>query len=101
MFTLEDGEVVRAADHAAAIVEGRGKTEYVGASKIVSVRVPLHLFTELQALAHLSGKTKNATFVTLLEVGIEEVKERLSDDTIKNLDEIKAEQFPEIYNEVA
>ena len=59
-FTLDDGEVIKAADHAAAIVEGRGKTEYVGVSKLITIRVPDHLAIKLQAMAHKSGKSRNA-----------------------------------------
>lgn len=101
MFTLDDGEVVSAVDHAAAIVERRAKTDYVGVTKIVSVRMPLHTFVDLSALANVSGKTKNATAVMLLEVGIEEVKARLSAETLKDLSDIAGEQVTDYLNEVA
>lgn len=91
MFTLDDGEVVREADQAAAIVEGRGETNYVGPTKVISARIPTSVLNRLQALANKSGKTRNATVITLLEVGIEEVRARLSAKTLDQLAEIEAE----------
>lgn len=91
MIATEDGEVIRAADHAAAIVEGRAKTEYVGMTRVISVRLPHHLAVQIQALANKSGKTRNGTITTLLEVGLEEVKERLEPETLQSLSEIEQE----------
>lgn len=91
MFTTDDGEHISAADHAAQIVEGTGKTEYIGSTKVISVRLPLLLANRLQALAQKSGKTRNATVSMLLEVGLEEVASRLSDETSKELLEIESE----------
>ena len=83
MITIEneDGdviEVISAADHAASIFEGRGETNYIGVTKVISVRLPALLLAELQSLAHKSGKTRNSTISTLLGVGVEEVKARLT-----------------------
>ena len=100
-FTLDDGEVIKAADQAAAIVEGRGKTEYVGVSKLITIRVPDHLAIKLQAMAHKSGKSRNATIATLLEVGLEEVSERLDLQTIEQLREIEHELYTDNANEGA
>jgi predicted DNA-binding protein len=91
VITTEDGEEISAADHAAGIVEGTGKTEYRGITKVISVRLPLHLAIQLQALAQKSGRTRNATVATLLEVGLEEVRMRLSDETAQELQEIEIE----------
>lgn len=99
MFEIEDGVVISAAEHAANIVEGRGKTEYIGHTKVISVRLPALLLAELQGLAHKSGKTRNATIATLLEVGMEEVKARLSQETLDELDEITSEHFGDLLEE--
>ena len=100
-FTLDDGEVIKAADHAAAIVEGRGKTEYVGITKLITIRIPMHLAIQLQAMAQKSGKSRNATIATLLEVGLEEVSERLDLQTIEQLREIEQELYTDNANEGA
>ena len=89
-ITTDDGEVIKAADHAAAIVEGRGKTEYVGATKLITIRIPMPLAVHLQAMAQKSGKSRNATICTFLDVAIEEVEKRLSKEVLREVDEIEA-----------
>ncbi len=100
-ITTDDGEVIKAADHAAAIVQGRGKTEYIGLTKLITIRLPMPLAIHLQAMAQKSGKSRNATIATLLEVGLEEVRERLDDQTIDQLREIEQELYTDNANEGA
>jgi predicted DNA-binding protein len=97
-FTTDDGDVIKAADHAAAIVEGRGKTEYVGTTKLITIRIPMPLAVQLQAMAQKSGKSRNATIATLLEVGLEEVRERLDESTLADLQTIETELFSDESN---
>ena len=99
MIYLEDGEVISAADHAAGIVEGRADTQRIGVTKVISVRLPVTLLAQLQGLAHKSGKTRNFTIETLLEVGLEEVKARLSEKTLAQVDEITSEQLGDLLGE--
>lgn len=82
---------IRAAEHTAAIVEGTAKTEYIGPTKVISVRLPSSLAARVQALAQKSGKTRNAMVSSLLEVGLEEVRSLLSDETVAELHEIEQE----------
>lgn len=91
MFITEDGEEIRVADFAAGIVEGTATGQYVGMTKVISVRLPVHLAIQLQAMAHKSGKTRNAMISKLLEVGLEEVRLRLSDETCEELQVIEIE----------
>lgn len=93
MLITQDGERIRLADHAAGIIEGTAKSEYVGLTRPISVRLPVHLAVQLDALAQQSQKTRNATFTTLLEVGLEEVRERLSDETVSELTHIEQAMF--------
>ena len=97
-ITTDDGEVIKAADHAAAIVEGRGKTEYVGATKLITILSPMPLAVHLQAMAQKSGKSRNATIATLLDVALEEVRERLDDETIEELQAIEQELWADESN---
>lgn len=96
-FVTDDGERITEADHAASIVEGRGVTNYVGPSKVISIRLPADIVVRAQAMAHKSGKTRNAMMCTLLEVGLEEVRGRLSDETVSALHEIEQELFRDEY----
>ena len=97
-FTTDDGDVIKAADHAAAIVEGRGKTEYIGTTKLITIRIPMPLAVQLQAMAQKSGKSRNATIATLLDVALEEVRERLDDETIEELQAIEQELWADESN---
>lgn len=90
-FTTDESEVIKAADYAAAIVEGRARTDFIGCTKIITIRIPLHLAVQLQALAQKSGKSRNATISTLLEVAIEEVTQRLGPSTVEELRAIEQE----------
>ena len=98
-FTIDDGEVIKAADQAAAIVQGRGKTEYIGATKLITIRIPIPLAIQLQAMAQKSGKSRNATIETLLEVGLEEVRDRLDEATMTDLLAIEQELFSDTQHE--
>ena len=60
-------------------------------TKIITIRIPLLLAVKLQALAQKSGKSRNATVATLLEVAIEEVTERLDSSTVEELEAIEQE----------
>lgn len=96
MIHLDDGTVVTAADHAAQIVEGLGKTEWSGMTKVLSVRLPAVISTEISALAHKSGKTRNAMICTLLEVGIEEVTKRLTPETQAQIKTIQSDLLSDL-----
>lgn len=96
-FVTDDGERITEADHAAAIVEGRGESNYIGPSKVISIRLPADIVVRAQAMAHKSGKTRNAMMCTLLEVGLEQVRERLSDETLGTLHDIEQELFRDEY----
>lgn len=96
MIELENGEFISAAEHAAQIVEGTGQSQYIGASKVVSVRMPATLSAQVSGLSHKSGRTRNATIAMLLEVGLEEVKTRLKPETLEQLADITSEYYEEM-----
>ena len=97
MITLDNGEEISAAEFAAGMVEGTAKTEYVGGTKVVSARLPVHLAVYLQAMAQKMGKTRAACMEMLLEVGLEEVRKHLSEATVKELFAIEQELFRDEY----
>lgn len=97
MLTTDDGETITAAEHAANTIEGRGTTSYIGVTRTISVRLPALTYAKAVALAHVGGKSRNATLVSLLEVGIEDVTALLSAETLKKLDGIEQEYLAEIF----
>ena len=49
-------------------------------------------------MAQKSGKSRNATIATLLDVALEEVRERLDDETIEELQAIEQELWADESN---
>lgn len=90
---------VTQAEITASIIEGRGESTWVGATKVISLRLPITLEAELQAFAHKSGKTRNGMAAMLLESGMEQVKQHLSDEAIAEIrllmNERLADEFAE------
>lgn len=81
---LED-EVIREAQHVAALIEGNATTNFVGVTKVISARLPLHLLAELEAFAEKSGRSRNAMLAMILDVGLEEVRAGLKAKTVKEI----------------
>lgn len=96
---MDEIENITRAQHAAAILEGRGTTEYIGATKVISVRLPMTLEARVQAFAHKSGKTRNGMIAELLEVGLEEVSKHLEDATLEDINELMVERFNDSVSE--
>lgn len=94
---LDDGEVVREAEHVAALIEGNADTSFMGVTKVISARLPMPQVAEIEAIAEKSGKTRNAMLSMLLAVGIEEVRAGLKTKTLK---EINASMNEKIAHEV-
>jgi hypothetical protein len=58
--------------------------------------LPAFTYAKAVALAHVGGKSRNATLVSLLEVGIEDVMALLSPETHEKLREVENEYLAEI-----
>ena len=95
---IVDEETISQAEHA-GIIEGRAKTEYMGSTKVISVRLPLTLEAEVQAFAHKSGRSRNAMISILLEVGMEEVRKHLSDETAEEIQLLINERLSDAFVE--
>lgn len=88
---MSDSTEPRAIDVAVSIVEGTAEEAYIGMTKVVSVRIPLLYVVQAQAMAHKCGQTRNGMIVSLLKVGLEEVRSRLSDETRETVSRIESE----------
>lgn len=93
----DDGQVIREADHVAALIEGNADTNFMGVTKVLSARLPMVQVAEIEAIAEKSGKTRNAMLSMLLSVGIEEVRAGLKTKTLK---EINANMNQKISEEI-
>jgi uncharacterized protein (DUF1778 family) len=73
--------------HVGAMLEKLGTSKYVSTARATNFRCPEHVLSEVDAMAELAGKSRNAMLVYLIEAAIEEVRSTLDDTTIYRLNE--------------
>lgn len=86
---------ISAADHVAQVIERRGEARYMGSTRIMSVRIPAQLFYSIKALSSKSGRSQNATIGMLLDVGLQEVTAKLSEQTRLELEQMQVQFWKE------
>lgn len=74
-----------------SLVSGTARTEFVGTVRPISYRAPVWLLDELDALAQMSGKSRNHMITAVLSAGLEELRKRLPSDVAHQLNERTAE----------
>lgn len=78
---MNDDEMPSKAEHLASVLRGSGTSRFVATARPVLVRLPETVLAEVDAMAQLSSKSRNAMVTHLLDVAIEEVRKSLDDDT--------------------
>ena len=78
-------EKVSAADMVASVVAGTGSRSSASVVRAVSYRVPVTMLARVDALSEKSGKSRNAMLNMLVDVGLEEVLSRLSEDDFEEV----------------
>lgn len=84
---LDDGSEISKAEHMAQVLTGKGTVRMVAGVKPLLARVPVHEVAEIDAMASMAQKSRNAMLVYLLEVGLEEVRKQLDDEAAQHLNE--------------
>lgn len=87
------------ADHVAGIISGTAKNSMRAAAYAVSYRVPMHLLSAVDAMAAESRKSRNAMLNLLVQVGIDEVREKLDQDVAERLTVQEAKAFAVLSSE--
>jgi predicted DNA-binding protein len=82
-------EDVSAADQLAAVVAGTGISASSSVARAISYRVPVSTLSRVDALAAKSGKSRNAMLNLLVNVGLEEVFVRLSQDDFREVQSLE------------
>lgn len=77
-------------NHFAAMVSNRGQSQYVGQNKVISVRLPIHVFMKIEALTKFSGQTRNKLLVSALDGAIEYAISELTKENLKKFDAVMA-----------
>jgi hypothetical protein len=76
---------VSQADHVAGILSGTATTTSVAATRPLNYRIPVHLLAVVDAMADQAKKSRNAMLNLLLQVAIDDVREKLDTDVIESL----------------
>lgn len=78
-------ESVSKAERLAAVIGGTGKSMIVSVARPVLLRIPEHDLAELDAMAKMAEKSRNAMAIHLLEVAIEAVREAMTEEDLTAL----------------
>lgn len=77
-------------EHFASMVSNRGNSQYLGVNKVISVRLPIHVFIKIEALTKFSGQTRNKLLVAALDGAMEYAISELSAEDSKKFDSVIA-----------
>lgn len=84
------------AQQIAAVIGGTGTSTLKAVARPVLLRLPETDLSELDAMAKLADKSRNAMAVYLLQIGLEAVRNELSEGQRKALDEQVFHRFSEL-----
>jgi predicted DNA-binding protein len=90
---VEQKEILNKADLLAAMATGNVQMDTKGQVVPFMVRVPIWVAAKVDSLAKQLGKSRAATVSYLLDVGLEEVHQRLDQATLEKLMLNEAEAF--------
>ena len=63
------------------------KSLYRGVVHAVHLRVPVHIWAQMSAIANLGNNSYNAASIMMFEVALEALKDRLSDEDLQRVNE--------------
>ena len=85
-------EEVSQAEHIAGILSGTNSTTSTAVVRAVAYRAPIHILAVVDAMAQQAKKSRTSMINMLLQVGIDEVREKLEDpELIEKLSILEAQ----------
>ena len=78
-------DIPRKAAHVGSMIEKTGTSVFKSTARATNFRCPEHILAEVDAMAELASKSRNAMLVYLLEAAIEEVRTTLDQDTLQRV----------------
>lgn len=78
-------------DMLTAIAEGTGSQQSISAVRALTVRLPVHVYAGVDALAKLSNTTKGAMVSSLVEAALEQVENNLSPERRREFLDLQGE----------
>ena len=85
MEEIDYDDIPTKAEQLAAVIGGTATSRVVGVARPVLLRVPEWNLAELDAMAKMSNKSRNAMAVHLLDLAIEVVRDKLTDEKLSAL----------------
>jgi hypothetical protein len=80
----------------ASNLAGTGESHYVSAARPVLLRIPEHLLAQVDAMAKIGKKSRNAMAIELLDLAVDSVRETLPENVLANLDKQTIEELAEL-----
>lgn len=90
---LDDGTEITKAEHLAQVVGGHGTATMKADAKPVLTRLPVWSLAEVDAMAEMAHKSRNAMVIHLLDVGLEEVRKQMDDEAGQRLNELTTQRL--------
>lgn len=84
------------AEQLAAVIGGTGKSTLKAVARPVLLRVPETDLAELDAMAKMANKSRNAMAVHLLEVALDAVRSELAEEDLQTLNDQVFQRFNEL-----
>lgn len=94
-------EIPTKAQQLAAVIGGTGKSTLKAVARPVLLRVPETDLAELDAMAKMADKSRNAMAVHLLGVALDAVRSELAEEDLQALNEQVFQRFNELQTSTA
>ena len=86
-MSMQNEDMPTKAEHLANVLSGSGTSFMKADARAVLARLPVWTLAEVDAMAGMASKSRNAMMIHLLDVGLEEVRKQLSDGKAQRLNE--------------
>jgi metal-responsive CopG/Arc/MetJ family transcriptional regulator len=85
-----------AAEMIAALLENTGTSTMKAASKSITVRFPIQLLCELDAMAKVANKSRSVMLFHIVQIGLNEVMKVTNDEAKKRVSALAFENMEEL-----
>ena len=82
---ISNNEIITEADLVVNMLDKTIKIISDNETRMVSYRAPFHILAVIDAMANISGQSRNTLMNHLLQAGIDEVRERMDDEMVERL----------------
>lgn len=97
----DEGTEVTKAEHIAQVLSGQGTTSLKADARPVLTRLPVWTLADVDAMADMAKKSRNAMVIHLLDVGVEEVRRQMADESLQALNEAFTVKVMAMVNDVS